>query len=145
MNSSAPRITKAFGDRLLYENLTFDVPPGAIVGIISANGAGKTLFRMVVHGRNAQRRRAACGRHCPNSATSIRVATALDGNKTVWRGSPAATISSNWDRLVNSRATWPASPSAVRISQKMVGSLSGGRQRVHLANAQERRQRPVVG
>ncbi len=45
----ADGIAKAFGDNLLYENLTFDVPPGAIVGIIGPNGAGKTtLFRMIV-------------------------------------------------------------------------------------------------
>ncbi|MCB0144060.1 MAG: ATP-binding cassette domain-containing protein, partial [Caldilineaceae bacterium] len=41
-------VTKSFGERLLYEDLNIDVPPGAIVGIIGPNGAGKTtLFRMI--------------------------------------------------------------------------------------------------
>ena len=45
----AEGIAKSYGDNLLYDNLTFDVPPGAIVGIIGPNGAGKTtLFRMIV-------------------------------------------------------------------------------------------------
>jgi sulfate-transporting ATPase len=52
------RVSKAFGDRLLIDNLSFSVPPGAIVGIIGPNGAGKsTLFRMLM------------GREQPDAAT----------------------------------------------------------------------------
>ncbi|MCB0112807.1 MAG: ATP-binding cassette domain-containing protein, partial [Caldilineaceae bacterium] len=131
----AEGITKAFGDRLLYENLTFDVPPGAIVGIIGANGAGKTtLFRMVV------------GQETPN-AGALRVGDtvklgyvdqsrdSLDGNKTVWEeisgGNDQLKLG---DRLVNSRAYVARFTFSGSDQQKKVGSLSGGeRNRVHLA------------
>ena len=46
---NAEHVAKAYDDQLLYDDLTFDMPPGAIVGVIGANGAGKTtLFRMIV-------------------------------------------------------------------------------------------------
>ncbi|MEZ4832049.1 MAG: energy-dependent translational throttle protein EttA [Caldilineaceae bacterium] len=142
----APRITKAFGDRLLYENLTFDVPPGAIVGIIGANGAGKTtLFRMVV-GRDAQRRRLRVGDTVKLGYVD-QSRDSLDGNKTVWRGDLRRQRSAQiGDRLVNSRATWPASPSAVRISRRWSARFPAvNATRPSGKDAQERRQRPVVG
>ena len=62
----AEQLSKAYGDRLLYEEMTFDVPPGAIVGIVGPNGAGKTtLFRMIVDLEQAGFGQADGGQHCP--------------------------------------------------------------------------------
>ncbi|GIV78878.1 MAG: energy-dependent translational throttle protein EttA [Litorilinea sp.] len=131
----AENVTKAFGDNLLYENLSFDVPPGAIVGIIGPNGAGKsTLFRMIV------------GQEQPDAGTitvgsTVKLAYVdqsrdiLDPNKTVWEeisdGNEQIRIG---DRLVNSRAYVARFNFTGTDQQKKVGSLSGGeRNRVHLA------------
>lgn len=131
----AESVNKGYGDRLLYENLTFDVPPGAIVGIIGPNGAGKTtLFRMIV------------GQEKPDGG-SLRVGDtvqlayvdqsrdSLNADKTVWEE-----ISDGQDNLVlgdrrmNSRAYVGRFNFGGSDQQKRVGSLSGGeRNRVHLA------------
>ncbi len=128
-------VTKAFGDNLLYENLSFDVPPGAIVGIIGPNGAGKsTLFRMIV------------GQEQPDAGTitvgsTVKLAYVdqsrdiLDPNKTVWEeisdGNEQIRIG---DRLVNSRAYVARFNFTGTDQQKKVGNLSGGeRNRLHLA------------
>lgn len=131
----AESVNKGYGDRLLYENLTFDVPPGAIVGIIGPNGAGKTtLFRMIV------------GQEQPDGG-SLRVGDtvqlayvdqsrdSLNADKTVWEE-----ISDGQDNLVlgdrrmNSRAYVGRFNFGGSDQQKRVGSLSGGeRNRVHLA------------
>lgn len=131
----AEGIAKAYGDRLLYEDLTFDVPPGAIVGIIGPNGAGKTtLFRMIV------------GQETPDEGT-IRVGEtvqlgyvdqsrdSLDGAKTVWEEISGGTDQLKLgDRLVNSRAYVARFTFSGSDQQKKVGMLSGGeRNRVHLA------------
>ena len=94
----AQNLTKSFGDKLLFENVNFTVPPGAVVGIVGPNGAGKTtLFKMIVEA-------AGCGATCgsnsqngekPDSGTiriekTVKIAYAdqmrsgLDPNKTVW-------------------------------------------------------------
>ena len=131
----AEGISKGFGDRLLYENLTFDIPPGAIVGIIGPNGAGKTtLFRMIV------------GQDQPDSGTLTVGSTVelgyvdqsratLDASKSVWEeisgGNEQLQLG---DRLVNSRAFVSRFNFGGTDQQKKVGSLSGGeRNRVHLA------------
>ena len=131
----AEGISKAYGDNLLYENLTFDVPPGAIVGIIGPNGAGKTtLFRMIV------------GQEQPDSGvltvgSTVQLAyvdqsrASLDPNKSVWEeitgGVDQMPIG---DRLVNSRAYVARFNFGGQDQQKKVGMLSGGeRNRVHLA------------
>ncbi len=128
-------IAKAFGDNLLYENLSFNVPPGAIVGIIGPNGAGKTtLFRMVV------------GEDKPDTGEVVVGSTVqlayveqsrdtLDPNKTVWEeiseGNEQIRIG---DRLVNSRAYVARFNFGGQDQQKKVGQLSGGeRNRVNLA------------
>jgi ATP-binding cassette ChvD family protein len=131
----AQDVRKGYGDRLLYENLTFDVPPGAIVGIIGPNGAGKTtLFRMIV------------GQEQPDGG-SLRVGDTvqfayvdqsrddLNADKTVWEE-----ISDGQDNLVlgdrrmNSRAYVGRFNFGGSDQQKRVGDLSGGeRNRVHLA------------
>ena len=128
-------VTKAYGDKLLYENLSFDVPPGAIVGIVGPNGAGKTtLFRMIV------------GQEQPDSGTleigaSVKLGyvdqsrEVLDPRQTVWEA-----ISEGNDQIVlggrqvNSRAYCARFNFSGSDQQKLVGSLSGGeRNRVHLA------------
>ncbi len=124
-----------YEDNLLYEDLTFDIPPGAIVGIIGANGAGKTtLFRLIV------------GQEKVNSGKLVLGSTVvpayvdqsrdkLDPAKTVWEE-----ISEGEDMLhlgnwhVNSRAYVARFNFSGSDQQKKVGSLSGGeRNRVHLA------------
>ncbi len=131
----ADGIAKAFGDNLLYENLTFDVPPGAIVGIIGPNGAGKTtLFRMIV------------GQDQPDTGEltvggTVQLAyvdqnrDSLDPNKTVWEeiseGNEQLKLG---DRLVNSRAYVARFNFGGSDQQQKVGQLSGGeRNRVNLA------------
>jgi sulfate-transporting ATPase len=131
----AENISKAYGDNLLYENLTVDVPPGAIVGIIGPNGAGKTtLFRMIV------------GQEQPDAGTltvgsTVKLAyvdqsrDTLDGSKTVWEeisgGNEQMQLG---DRLINSRAYVGRFNFAGQDQQKKVNMLSGGeRNRVHLA------------
>ena len=128
-------ISKAFGDRLLYENVSLDIPPGAIVGIIGPNGAGKTtLFRMIT------------GQDKPDSGTLTVGSTVqlgyvdqsrdtLDANKTVWEeitgGNEQMQLG---DRLVNSRAFVSRFNFGGTDQQKKVGMLSGGeRNRVHTA------------
>jgi ATP-binding cassette ChvD family protein len=128
-------LTKAFGDNLLIDNLTFKLPPGGIVGVIGPNGAGKTtLFRMIV------------GQEKPDKGT-IKIGESvhlgyvdqsrdtLDGKKNVWEE-----ISGGQDvillgkREVNSRAYCSNFNFKGADQQKKVGSLSGGeRNRVHLA------------
>jgi ATP-binding cassette ChvD family protein len=131
----AEGLTKGFGDKLLIDDLSFDVPPGAIVGIIGGNGAGKTtLFRMIV------------GDEAPDSGKleigeTVQLAyvdqsrAALDPSKTVFEE-----VSGGQDILyfgraeVNPRAylSWFAFRGADQ--QKKVGVLSGGeRNRLHLA------------
>ena len=128
-------VTKAYGDNLLYEDLTISMPAGAIVGIIGANGAGKsTLFRMIV------------GQEQPDAGTvtvgqTVQLAYVdqsrddLDPNKTVWEE-----ISEGNDQLklgnmlVNSRAYVSRFNFSGTDQQQKVGNLSGGeRNRVHLA------------
>ncbi len=128
-------VSKAYGDRLLIDNLSFQVPPGAIVGIIGPNGAGKsTLFRMIT------------GREQPDSGEvrigpTVKLAyvdqsrDALDGKKTVFEE-----ISGGADILTVGRFETPARAYLGRFNfkgadqQKIVGNLSGGeRGRLHLA------------
>ncbi len=128
-------LTKGFGDNLLFEDLTLDVPPGAIVGIIGANGAGKTtLFRLLT------------GAESPDSGSVQQGGTvslayvdqsrdSLDSDKNVWEeisgGNEQLQLG---NRQVNSRAYVARFTFSGQDQQKMVGSLSGGeRNRVHLA------------
>jgi ATP-binding cassette ChvD family protein len=128
-------LTKAFGDNLLIDNLTFKLPPGGIVGVIGPNGAGKTtLFRMIV------------GQEKPDKGTikigeSVHLGyvdqsrDALDGKKNVWEEiSGGQDIIMLGKREVNSRAYCSNFNFKGADQQKKVGSLSGGeRNRVHLA------------
>ncbi len=128
-------LKKGYGDNLLIDDLTFNLPPGGIVGVIGPNGAGKTtLFRMIT------------GQERPDAGTikigeSVHLGyvdqsrDSLDGKKTVWEE-----ISNGNDMIllgkkeVNSRAYCASFNFKGADQQKKVGTLSGGeRNRVHLA------------
>ncbi|CCF19900.1 putative ABC transporter, ATP-binding protein with duplicated ATPase domains [Pseudorhizobium banfieldiae] len=131
----AENISKTYGDRVLFENLSFKLPPGGIVGVIGPNGAGKTtLFRMIT------------GQEKPDTG-SINIGEtvhlgyvdqsrdSLDGSKNVWEE-----ISGGNDIIklgkyeMNSRAYCGAFNFKGGDQQQKVGNLSGGqRNRVHLA------------
>ena len=128
-------VRKAFGDRLLVDDLNFLMPPGSIVGIVGPNGAGKTtLFRMIA------------GQEAPDDG-ALRVGetvqfgfvdqsrASLDGGKTVWEE-----ISGGLDVLALGKREIPSRAYVSNFNfkggdqQKKVGMLSGGeRNRVHLA------------
>ena len=131
----ANHIRKGFGEKLLVDDLSFNLPPGGIVGVIGPNGAGKTtLFRMIV------------GQEQPDSGElrigkSVSVAyvdqsrDALDDKKTVWEE-----ISDGQDIITVGKYETPSRAYVGRFNfkgqdqQKHIGELSGGeRNRVHLA------------
>ncbi|WP_027134959.1 energy-dependent translational throttle protein EttA [Geminicoccus roseus] len=131
----AEGIKKAFGDKLLIDGLSFNLPPGGIVGVIGPNGAGKTtLFRMIM------------GTEQPDEGT-IRVGDtvklgyvdqsrdALDPNKTVWQEiADGLDVIEFGKRTMNSRTYVAAFNFKGGDQQKKVGQLSGGeRNRVHMA------------
>ena len=128
-------VSKAFGDRLLIDKLSFSIPPGAIVGIIGPNGAGKsTLFKMIT------------GTETPDSGEvdigpTVKIAyvdqsrDCLDGTKTVFDK-----LAGGADILTIGRFEMPSRAYIGRFNfkggdqQKLVGNLSGGeRGRLHLA------------
>ncbi|HMQ33653.1 MAG TPA: energy-dependent translational throttle protein EttA [Chloroflexaceae bacterium] len=131
----ADGVAKAFGDRLLYDNLTFDLPPGGIVGIIGPNGAGKTtLFRMIVGQEQPDAGELAVGSTVKLGYVD-QSRDALDPRKTVWEEiSEGNDIIVLGGRQVNSRAYCARFNFTGADQQKLVGTLSGGeRNRVHLA------------
>lgn len=131
----AEHLKKAFGDRLLIEDLSFSLPPGGIVGVIGPNGAGKsTLFKMLTNNEQPDGGSIRVG---PTVEVSYvdQSRDALDGNKTVWEE-----ISNGQDILkvgnyeTQSRAYVSRFNFRGSDQQKRVGDLSGGeRNRVHLA------------
>jgi ATP-binding cassette ChvD family protein len=130
----AEGVSKAYGDKLLVDNMTFRLPPGGIVGVIGPNGAGKsTLFRMIA------------GQEQPDSGT-IRIGETvklayldqsrnLDPNKSIWEEISGGQEQIELGKqLVNSRAYVSRFNFSGSDQQKKVGLLSGGmRNRVHLA------------
>ncbi|HYG81865.1 MAG TPA: energy-dependent translational throttle protein EttA, partial [Pyrinomonadaceae bacterium] len=131
----AEHVSKAYGDNLLVEEMTFNLPPGGIVGVIGPNGAGKTtLFRMIT------------GQEQPDAGTikvgeTVKLAyvdqsrETLNADKSIWEE-----ISGGLDtialgtREVNSRAYVARFNFSGTDQQKKIGTLSGGeRNRVHLA------------
>jgi ATPase subunit of ABC transporter with duplicated ATPase domains len=128
-------VNKAFGDRLLIENLNFKLPPGGIVGIIGANGSGKTtLFKMFTGDEKPDAGVIKIGESV-NLGYVDQSRDALDPNKSVWQE-----ISGGLDviylgkREMNSRAYTGAFNFKGADQQQKVGTLSGGqRNRVHLA------------
>ncbi len=129
-------LSKAFGDRLLIDNLTFKLPPGGIVGIIGPNGAGKTtLFRMLTGQEKPDKGTITFGSTVKLSYVDQSRAH-LDDKKTVWEeisgGLDIMKLSDK--REINSRAYCGWFNFKGADQQKKVGLLSGGeRNRVHLA------------
>ncbi len=131
----ARNIRKAYGEQLLYDNLTFDLPAGGIVGVIGANGAGKTtLFKMIVG-----QERPDAGELTVGSTVKLAYVDqsrdTLNPDKSVWEE-----ISDGQDeielgnRRMNARAYVSRFNFSGSDQQKKVGDLSGGeRNRVHLA------------
>ncbi len=131
----AEKVSKAFGEKLLVEDMEFNLPPGGIVGIIGPNGAGKTtLFKMITGQEEADSGTFKIGQ-------TVKIAyvdqsrDVLDPEKTIWE-----TISHGQDtmliggRELNSRAYVSKFNFSGSEQQKKVGALSGGgRNRVHLA------------
>ncbi|MGO9378216.1 MAG: energy-dependent translational throttle protein EttA [Dissulfurispiraceae bacterium] len=131
----ANNVSKAYDDSILFEDMTFSLPPGGIVGVIGPNGAGKTtLFRLIT------------GQEKPDSGTiregeTVKLAyvdqsrDALDPAKTVWETiSGGEDIISLGKREMNSRGYVAKFNFSGSDQQKKVGMLSGGeRNRVHLA------------
>ncbi|MEO1718949.1 MAG: ATP-binding cassette domain-containing protein, partial [Pseudomonadota bacterium] len=126
---------KAFGERLLIDDLTFNLPPGGIVGVIGPNGAGKsTLFKMLVGDEQPDDGAIRVGDSVKISYVDQSRAH-LEDNKSVWDEiSGGNDIIYLGKREVNSRAYCGWFNFKGPDQQKKVGSLSGGeRNRVHLA------------
>ena len=128
-------VSKAFGDRLLIDNLSFKVPAGAIVGIIGPNGAGKsTLFKMIAGKEQPDGGEVVVG---PTAKISLveQSREDLNNKKSVWED-----VSNGADLLTVGRFEMPSRAYLGRFNfkgsdqQKIVGNLSGGeRGRLHLA------------
>ena len=136
---TAENVSKAFGDTVLYEKLSFALPPGGIIGVIGPNGAGKTtLFRMII------------GSEKPDAGTIVVGDTVVLGyvdqsrplspEKTIWEEiSGGEEIITLGKREVNSRSYVARFNFSGTDQQKKVGILSGGeRNRVHLAKVLRR-------
>jgi len=128
-------VSKGYGERLLIDDLSFSVPPGAIVGIIGPNGAGKsTLFRMITGKEKADKGKIVIG-PTVKMAHVDQSREALEADKTVWEF-----ISAGADILTVGKFEMPSRAYLGRFNikgadqQKKLGTLSGGeRGRVHLA------------
>ena len=131
---TAEKVTKAYGDRLLVEDMTFTLPPGSIVGVIGPNGAGKTtLFRMITGQERPDRGTIRVGETV--ALAYVDQSRALDPQKSIWQEiTDGADLLKLGSRDVNSRAYVARFNFSGTDQQKKVGSLSGGeRNRVHLA------------
>ena len=128
-------LKKHMGDKLLIENLTFTIPPGAIVGVIGPNGAGKsTLFRMLTGQEQPDEGTITLGNTVQLSYVD-QSRDALDPNKTAWEEiSGGSEVIHLGDMEINSRVYAGAFNFKGTDQQKKVGLLSGGeRNRVHMA------------
>jgi ATP-binding cassette ChvD family protein len=131
----AEGVAKGYGDRVLFEEMSFSVPPGAVVGIVGPNGAGKTtLFRLITGEEQPDQGRLILGQTV-KLAYIDQARSDLDPAKTVWES-----ISGGQDQIALGKALVNSRAYAARFNffgpdqQKQVGSLSGGeRNRLHLA------------
>jgi energy-dependent translational throttle protein EttA len=131
----ANNISKSFGDRLLFENLSFKLPQGGIVGIIGPNGAGKTTLFRIMTGQEKQDSGDIRTGETVQLAYVDQSRDSLDGNKTVWEE-----ISDSQDIIIVGNYQVSSRAYAGRFNfkgadqQKLVKQLSGGeRNRLHLA------------
>ena len=127
-------LRKAFGDKLLIDGLSFDLPRGGIVGIIGPNGAGKTtLFKMIVDQEEPDGGTLKIGETVQIAYTDQN--RTLDGNKTAWQEiSGGQEMIMVGKKELNSRAYLSSFNFRGTDQQKKVGLLSGGeRNRLHLA------------
>ena len=128
-------VSKGFGDRLLIDDLSFKIPPGAIVGVIGPNGAGKsTLFKMILGKEKPDNGEIEIGQTVKISAVD-QMRDSLPNDKTAWEA-----ISDGQDILQVGKFQMPSRAYLGRFNfkggdqQKLVGTLSGGeRGRLHLA------------
>ncbi len=128
-------VSKAFGDRLLIDDLNFKIPPGAIVGIIGPNGAGKsTLFKMINGQERPDTGEVKIG-PTVNLAYVDQSRGALEGTNNVWQEISGGSDILNINGVeIQSRAYIGRFNFKGQDQQKMVGTLSGGeRGRLHLA------------
>ena len=131
----AENISKTYGDRVLFENLSFKLPPGGIVGVIGPNGAGKTtLFRMITGQEKPDRGSINIG-ETVHLGYVDQSRDSLDGSKNVWEEiSGGNDIIKLGKHEMNSRAYCGAFNFKGGDQQQKVCNLSGGqRNRVHLA------------
>ena len=131
----AQEITKSYGENVLFENVTFRVPPGAIVGIIGPNGAGKTtMFKMINNLVQPDKGVMKVGESVKLGYVD-QSRESLDDNKTVWQElSGGLDIITLGKKEINSRAYCARFNFSGTDQQKKVGQLSGGeRNRLHLA------------
>lgn len=128
-------VSKGFGDRLLIDDLSFKIPPGAIVGVIGPNGAGKsTLFKMILGKEKPDNGEIEIGQTVKISAVD-QMRDSLPNDKTAWEA-----VSDGQDILQVGKFQMPSRAYLGRFNfkggdqQKLVGTLSGGeRGRLHLA------------
>ena len=128
-------VSKSFGDKLLIDDVSFKVPPGAIVGVIGPNGAGKsTLFKLIIGQETPDQGEVKLG-HTVQLAYVDQSRDNLDGKKNVWQEvSGGADIITIGKYELQSRAYIGRFNFKGTDQQKLVGSLSGGeRGRLHLA------------
>ncbi|HZX72251.1 MAG TPA: energy-dependent translational throttle protein EttA [Rhodanobacter sp.] len=128
-------VTKSFGDRMLIEDLSFKVPPGAIIGVIGPNGAGKSTMMKMIMGKETPDSGEVKLGHTTKLAYVDQSRDALDPKNNVWQevsgGSDIITIGSF---EIQSRAYIGRFNFKGTDQQKIVGSLSGGeRGRLHMA------------
>ena len=130
----AEKVSKAYGDQLLVEDMTFALPPGGIVGVIGPNGAGKTtLFRMITADEKPDSGQIKIGETV--QLAYVDQSRTLDANKSIWEEiSGGQDMLKLGNREVNSRAYVGRFNFSGSDQQKKVSKLSGGeRNRVHLA------------
>jgi len=131
----ASNVSKAYGDKLLYENLEFNLPQAGIVGIIGPNGAGKTtIFKMIMGEENADKGSFNVG-ETAKIAYVDQAHSNIDAGKSIWENfSDGQDLVMMGGKQVNSRAYLSRFNFSGSEQNKKVSTLSGGeRNRLHLA------------
>jgi ATP-binding cassette ChvD family protein len=131
----AKGLTKAYGDKLLFDNLTFSLPPGGIVGVIGPNGAGKTTLFKLIRGEEQPDEGSVRIGETVRLGYVDQSRDALDAKKNVWEEvSGGSDVFRFGKHEISTRAYVGAFNFKGQDQQKKVGQLSGGeRNRVHMA------------